>query len=237
MAREPIVIHDQVFDSQKAAQEFFGEILNSSSLNEPVQSEDFDRIVALLARHPEAHEKIGAGVRQISVRRVVYGTRCFWLTRTDGTETDFSYLTCVKGKGPTLDQEYLQACRSAVEAALRKAKQNHFELHADAEGRVRCDISGVPIGIQEAHLDHAPPVTFEVIAAFFRRERHIDPSYSIITPPADKQFQAKFIEPALARDFESFHREHARLRIVAKKLNLALSSKNRVRPPKNAVAL
>jgi hypothetical protein len=34
-----------------------------------------------LARHPEAKEKIGAGVKDFSVRKADYGTKCFWMNR------------------------------------------------------------------------------------------------------------------------------------------------------------
>lgn len=82
-----------------------------------------------------------------------------------------------------------------------------------------------------------PPMTSEAKAAFFRTERQIEPSCAIVTPPADKRYQARFAAPDLARAFESLHPKHANLPIVTVALNLALNSRNRIRPAKNPVVL
>jgi hypothetical protein len=57
---------------------------------------DAAMVLALLQHHPRAAAKVGAGVKAVYVqqapRSVNYtGQRCFWLERTDGTSTDFSY--------------------------------------------------------------------------------------------------------------------------------------------------
>lgn len=47
-----------------------------------------------LTRHPEAAEKIGAGVDHFVVRSAEYEKQCFWVVRTDGTTDRFSYKSC-----------------------------------------------------------------------------------------------------------------------------------------------
>lgn len=49
----------------------------------------------LLALHPRAAEKVGPGVEHFYVAGAAYGSRCFYVKRTDGTRTDFSYLKCL----------------------------------------------------------------------------------------------------------------------------------------------
>ena len=47
--------------------------------------------------HPKADSgKIGSGTLDFPVCIPVFGTQCFWVTRTDGTTEKFSYKVCVK---------------------------------------------------------------------------------------------------------------------------------------------
>lgn len=69
--------------------------LQRYSLGQRVLSEDEDLLRALLARHPNAAGKIGVGVDHFMVRSADYGTRCFWVVRTDGTTERFSYKECL----------------------------------------------------------------------------------------------------------------------------------------------
>jgi hypothetical protein len=39
--------------------------------------------------------KIGQGVARFSVRTADFGSRCFWVNRTDGTTQKFSLKACV----------------------------------------------------------------------------------------------------------------------------------------------
>jgi hypothetical protein len=45
--------------------------------------------------HPEAADKIGSGIKDFSVRSADFGTKCFWVNRTDGTTDKFSHTACV----------------------------------------------------------------------------------------------------------------------------------------------
>ena len=56
---------------------------------------DFDFMMSVLSRHPNASSKIGCGVRGIYVARTSYGSPCFHALRRDGTVTDFSYRKCL----------------------------------------------------------------------------------------------------------------------------------------------
>jgi hypothetical protein len=51
----------------------------------------------LLSRHPYCEEKIGAGIQSIWSQPNEYweNNRCFYLTRVDGTEIDFSFVKCL----------------------------------------------------------------------------------------------------------------------------------------------
>lgn len=48
-----------------------------------------------VSRRPHAAKKAGAGIKHFTVEPATHGTRCFYITRADGSKTDFSYFKCV----------------------------------------------------------------------------------------------------------------------------------------------
>lgn len=70
-------------------------MLNRYDVGDRVNANDTVVLKAALACHPEASEKIGVGVKDFSVRSADFGTKCFWVNRTDGTTIQFSHGACV----------------------------------------------------------------------------------------------------------------------------------------------
>ncbi|KAG0566264.1 hypothetical protein KC19_7G050700 [Ceratodon purpureus] len=62
--------------------------------------EDDEAVQAVLTYHPKYSEKVGCGIAYIKVDNSpdYPDVRCFWLVRTDGSETDFSYRKCLREK-------------------------------------------------------------------------------------------------------------------------------------------
>jgi hypothetical protein len=94
---KPLNIGANHFDSQKEAIETVKELLNGQPLKVPIPEPGHTLLSNLLSRHPRAAEKIGPGISHFTVEPAEHGTRCFYLTRIDGTKTDFSYFKCVRG--------------------------------------------------------------------------------------------------------------------------------------------
>jgi len=98
MARsKPVTIGSKQFETQKAATSYVRELLNSQPLKQPIPESHHSFLCDLLALHPRAKEKFGDGIRHFSVERALHGTRCFYLTRVDGSRTDFSFYKCARG--------------------------------------------------------------------------------------------------------------------------------------------
>lgn len=96
MARgHPVKIGDIQFSKKGDALAHLRDILNSYSLNERVSDEHAKFLLSALANHPEYVDKIGVGIDSFEVRSADYGTRCFWIVRTDGSTERFSYKSCV----------------------------------------------------------------------------------------------------------------------------------------------
>jgi Protein of unknown function (DUF3223) len=222
--------------SQTAALTHFKDMLARHSDNQVVEDRsDHDDLVALLERYDavitDSPAKIGSGVEHFFRRRNIgegYSTPGFWVHRIDGTDTDFSYISAVKGEPKSNAQEFYDACRGAVAADLFAAKKRHFETHGNDAGRVPCDLSDELITFAEAHLDHAYP-TFGQLVVSFRAARgwqHGVPG-GVLSPPADAQITTSFIDASAAEAFRQFHRGAATLRIVARERNLAMSAGQR----------
>jgi hypothetical protein len=98
MRLEPFIIGEQCFPTLRAAELFIQRLRNSQLLMTPIPEPHHSFLCALIARHPNATEKAGIGIRHFTVEHAMHGTRCFYLTRHDGTKTDFSYFKCLERK-------------------------------------------------------------------------------------------------------------------------------------------
>jgi hypothetical protein len=196
---------------------------------------DHDDLVALLERYDEAitdgPSKTGVGIDHFTRTRNNfngYSTPSFWVHRTDGTATDFSYISGVNGQPKGLSREFYDACRAAVQDDLITAKRRFFDEHSDEQGSVPCEITGARIDFENAHLDHAWPTFGQIVAAFraartWTREIPV----GIVTLPADAQTQSVFQDLVVADAFKAFHHDLAVLRIVQRKINLAMATGQR----------
>jgi uncharacterized protein DUF3223 len=236
MAKAITLSNGRSWKTQAAALAHFKEMLRRHADNQVVEGrDDHDDLLALLERYDavitHGPAKIGSGVEYFLRRRNVgenFSTPGFWVHRTDGTDTDFSYIDAVKGQPKSNAQEFYDACRGAVATDLLAAKKRHFETHGDSSGRVPCDLSDELISFAEAHLDHAYP-TFGQLVVSFRAARgwqHGVPA-GILTPPADAQTATSFLDASVVDAFRRFHSGAATLRIVSRARNLAMSAGQR----------
>jgi len=90
-------IGSHTFDTQTAAVAFIQEVLYRHPLLEPIHGADHEFLLELLKRHPRKEEKIGVGVKHFTVEKAQGGTQCFYITRVDGSRSDFSFMKCLRG--------------------------------------------------------------------------------------------------------------------------------------------
>lgn len=95
MPKKPVTIAGIEFASKGDAKLFFRDMLHEYDVSERVSPEHEAVLRQAVLRHPEAHERIGCGVRSFSVRSGGYGTKCFSINRTDGTIENFSIFRCL----------------------------------------------------------------------------------------------------------------------------------------------
>lgn len=230
MARgKPVEIATRSFATQAEAVEHFKAMLARYRPGEVVSGDDHLDLSALIERHHEYVLKVGCGVAHFTTMVTEHGTRCFRIERTDGTGTDVSYREGIRSEPPPRKREVSQAFRWAVRIDLFGARDRFFAEHRDTEGKVTCAVTGERISRDEAHMDHRPPMTFEVIVTTFLGSRGMALEDVPITAARDNQVSAEITDEALREAFRDFHRRVALLDIVRKSVNLRQATPNRIK--------
>ncbi|MCC8432439.1 DCL family protein [Reyranella aquatilis] len=94
----PVDLGPLSFSKKGDAAKHLREMLGRYDVGDGVSSDDAVVLEAALRRHPEASAKIGVGIKNFSVRGADFGTKCFWVNRTDGSTEDFSINACIYEK-------------------------------------------------------------------------------------------------------------------------------------------
>ena len=230
MARgKPVEIATRSFDNQSRATEYFREMLSRYKAGDRVSDSDALDLSALLERHDEYLQKVGKGVDHFEVMATEHGTNCFRIARIDGTGTDFSYRHCITQRPPSKKQDVSAAFRRVVQIDLYSARDRFLSDHRGADGKVTCAVTGERIGRDEAHMDHRPPMTFEVIVTTFLEGRGLSVDMVPITSGQDEQVAPEVTNSALAEAFRVYHSRVAKLDMVKAAINLAQSSRHRIK--------
>lgn len=217
------------FHSKGAAIEHFKAMLYRHPLGQAVPEPDATELSWLLGRHHDYEQKQGVGIACFMPHKTpVWGTVGFKIVRVDGSETDFSYRTCLDGQKTPL-ASVVGAMRQEVSEDIRRAKREWFAAHRDADYFVPCALTGRRVGWEEAHADHAPPFPFRTLAVAFIKARGIEPSWEMLQPAADNQYVPLLADRVLAEEWKAYHHELAVIRIVAKGANLSRSHESRVK--------
>lgn len=90
MPAKPITLGTMHFDKRGDAVAYLKNMLHRYDVGDRVNVQDAVILKAALEHHPNASAKIGCGISYFSVRTADFGTKCFWVDRTDGTTEKFS---------------------------------------------------------------------------------------------------------------------------------------------------
>jgi Protein of unknown function (DUF3223) len=94
---KPLDVGGKHFETQKDANSYIKELLNAQEILAGISEPDHSFLCSLISRHPRAKEKVGPGVSHFTVEFALHGTRCFYITRVDGSKVNFSYFKCTRG--------------------------------------------------------------------------------------------------------------------------------------------
>lgn len=97
MVSKPITLGSLHFRKKCDAAAHLKAMLHKYDVGDKVSADDAEVLRAALAHHPNAEVKVGCGITHFSVRTADFGTKCFWVDRTDGSTEKFSYKSCIYG--------------------------------------------------------------------------------------------------------------------------------------------
>jgi hypothetical protein len=190
-------------------------ITKSYSDHEKISDSAHDAFLRdLIQIHPDAAEKIGAGVDYFAIKHddKTGKTRHFIIHRVDGSLADFSWHCCIDGRD--WRKETIQTLRDAIADDIVAFRNAVFDL-----GDVRCAITGQPLSMECADIDHAPPVTFMCLVDEWLSLRGIRLEDINLGPSRDLQVVYEFADPELRASWKAFHHRRAVLRALNKSVN------------------
>lgn len=212
------VVGTEIFTTKKALTERCRKILHRYEPEESIDAPDRDFLELLIAGyHPDAIDKIGCGIRRMFVRRSEYGNFGFWLERTDGTQTDFSFVACISN--PTPWQDFCRACRRAIADQILDFKSRSGPPFV-------CEETGAILDDADVHVDHKSPFTFDEILRGFLGWAFIDYRTIPVKPTTDGIQGCFLANESVESSWRTFHRRVAELRIVSRKVNLSNCKKS-----------
>jgi hypothetical protein len=214
---KPIIIGDTAFPTKKAAGAAIREILYAYEIGQTVSLEHSAFLGDLLLLHPEVADKVGGGIASFQVRQNE-GSRGFWLTRTDGSSTDFSFLSCLTP--PLPESEARAAFRYEVQEQKFAFRDNAFS----GTSWLNCPVSGIPVSATTCHVDHEIP--FESLLTSFLNAVGVSLAEVKVEPTRDGDTNTRLADRILAKKWATYHRQHALLRIVSIKANLSVLRKS-----------
>ncbi len=173
-----ITIGAHQYPTKKAAKDFIISIRDRYPDSDLIVGDDHIFLSELLWIHPEAGDKIGAGISHFTVATdAVFGrTRHFVVHRSDGTSTDFSFHACLNGRNERGDR--LEAMRRAIEPDILAFRNQAFESGME----IRCSVDGSVLTHNSCHVDHTAPKTFLVIAGDWLEDSSLSLVSSAVSP-------------------------------------------------------
>lgn len=214
------IVNDIGFKTKDEVVKHVQSILYKYGEGDFLGKKDFDFIYDLLNEgHHDPDKKIGCGIAGFFVNSNDYNKRGFFIKRLDGSETDFSYVKCIYKKNDF--QDIKSACRMAIREDIIKFKQNFFTDNQDNIGFVVCPFTKEKISIDNCHVDHIPPNTFNKIFLDWIKSENIEPKSVNLEGYGDGEMTKKFIDKTVEKSFIEFHRERMNLRVTSPLGNLS----------------
>lgn len=160
-------------------------------LSADIVGDDFDFLMDIFRRHPEAVMKLQSGVKRIWIERSKFNTLCFWIERNNGTKTDISFMACL-----TKIDYFKKACREEIEEQI-----SDFKIK-----------DKTPKGF---HVDHHPESFDSILMRFIAISGRSD-----VVKSVDSVKGCSLKDREYAQKWRDFHLFHAILRSIPAQDNL-----------------
>jgi hypothetical protein len=191
MVRNKVCLAGREFSSLTAARAYAKAILDKHNSGDFLNEEENAFLKAAIALRGEEKlkEKIGSG---IFIDYNGSGDKAFFIRRTDGSETDFSYIKCFTKQSIFVDLS--TACRNAIKE----------------------DKAALKTGLGYDQYDvHHNGIDFKTIVQTFIKDKHIDIT-TVEFLSGDRIEGRHFKDERLALAFREFHSQFASLEVLPK---------------------
>jgi hypothetical protein len=207
------------FRTQSAISDHARKIKEKYRDGERIDGNDHRFLCAFIALHCSADEKIGCGIQYFTIQQDQRwkNSRQFVLVRTDGSRAIFSH----NKLGTVTEEEWH---RKKVLAAMREAireQTNEFRKENYIPGVTRCPLTNEII--EEPHVDHMKPQTFEALAAAWLKSESLQFADVQVSSDSDNRTYVLMSNVEQFESWLSYHALHANLRILSKRANLSLA--------------
>ena len=220
MKSKGFLIRGEFFPTKKALENRIRAIRDKYKDDNQLTPDNFDFLLDVLEGHPQYDIKRGPGIVSIYVKTnpTYTNNRCFWLIRTDGTETDFSFKECLT---PTPhDKKFFRALRAAIEPFTWEFKKNFFD---SLTSPAYCPYTRERLEFVGSHVDHKVPLTFERLVDDFVQANGIDiDQISVAGDVEDNTYQNTLVDQELKERWISYHNQRAVLQVVSRRANLSI---------------
>lgn len=213
MAAKPVMIGDRSYLSKRDAEQACRDVLYHYQAGNTVDdAEHQEFLLDLLDLHQDAVTKIGVGIAHFEVRLNEYRKPGFYIIRSDGSETDFSFMRCLTPA--THRQRVLAAFRRAVADQVLEFKNSML-----AKGPAVCAVTGTLIADGDIHVDHHDP-EFKDLAHSYALAHDGWDAFPVLK--GDGMTGSALASSEQRREWSEYHREHAHLQITSRIANLSL---------------
>lgn len=215
---------NKVFTSKKKLLNYCKYVLNSRV--DFLEGEHLEVLKGVLELHEDYDSKVGKGDFKLGIRPCPVNprNRQFYILRSDGTNTDFSYVKCINK--PSKATSLKKALRNLVMDQVMGYKEDYFNKNKDYNGYVICPVTKLKINKKSSHLDHYELQFNEIVKLWIEKEG-IDTKNITLVKSGDNDYDMDIKEENIRESFYNFHKEHASYRVVLDKVNLQRSpSKN-----------
>lgn len=234
MPRKTYVLGGVEFSTKAKIKQYIQLILKTTPERDFIGSVEKEVVLDLLQWHPQAKEKIGAGVDAIQVVRHKSWSPApgFSIHRVDGTVIDFSYNVCLEPSRSDHKTSVKAAFRNALVGQVSAAKHELIAQNVRSDGLVWSQADNQWLPQSKIELDHHPAKFADLMEEFLERRKLTLNDVAI----ADDGIQPHLANDELKAAWEIFHQDNAEYRLISASLNSKLGKRTELPKPKKKTA-
>ena len=202
-----------IFSSKQAAEKHIRGILARHGDMQQLKDEDEEFVRAIIDLHPRRTVIVDCGIAWIFVQYLPGSARRFVVRRTDSSWRDFSWQHVLYPRDA--DRRLASVLRTLIRPVVEEFKERNFR------GVCENETCGIAIQIENCHVDHAYPATFEALQDGWLRSLRLTAADIAIQAFSEYEVPDTLEDILLREAWFEYHELHARLRCVCRRCNLS----------------